>query len=307
MGFKLAQCGRVVCRRFNSRVLYVPGSGLRPDTTSIAAIANSYAAKASVLQLLSLSKSYATDAATPKTKSKAAPKKAAPKKADSKKADAKKPGPKKVALPPKRGRPGKTEKEKKAQAKEDLAALKSAVLTLPKLLPVTPFTVYATGKKGSIVGHRETFKELPGYEVEELREIAEKNSSTNQHNLKQWIESHSPLEIKNANGARRKLRRILSLSSRSRICSPIHDDRRVKRPRTAFMIYSLEKQRSGEYDHTGAIERIIEIAQTWKNEPASEKEKYKHLEVEDRTRYINEYRETYGEEPGMEASESEDF
>ncbi|KAM5435273.1 hypothetical protein MferCBS31731_006238 [Microsporum ferrugineum] len=291
MAFKLTQCGRVAYRRFNSRVLYAPNSGLRPDT-----IASSYAVKPNIEALfrsLSLSNSYAT-AATPKTKTK--------------KEASKKPTP-----PPKRGRPPKSEKEKKAekkakeakiQAKEDLKSLKQAALTPPKPLPTTKFAIFSTGK-GPLLESLKEYKNISGFQVEELEQTAEKNASTNRHNLEQWIESYSPLEIKNANQARRKLRRILPTKARS--YSAIQDERQVKGPRSAYLLYSMDKQQSTEFSHLPTKERMAEIARSWKNASQSEKEKYKTFQAEDRTRYINEYKSTYGEEPKIsESSEAED-
>ncbi|KAK2865306.1 hypothetical protein FQN49_003709 [Arthroderma sp. PD_2] len=292
MGFKLAQCGRAVYRRFNSRVLYVSKSGLRPDT-AIAAIANPYAAK--FHQSFSVNNSYSTAAATPKTKGKAASKKATP--------------------APKRGRPPKSEKEKKAEkraadkkaeAKEQLKILKMAALTPPKRLPTAKLAVFTTGKGVGIMKLVDEYKQLSEFQLEELQQTCEKNITTNRHNLEQWVESHTPLEIKNANDARRKLRRILS--SKSRTYNAIKDDRQVKPPRSAYIFYAADKQKTGALDHLSAKERLSEIARTWNNASESEKEKYGELKEEDRTRYINEYREIYGEEPNLvETSEAEDL
>ncbi|EFR03664.1 HMG box protein [Nannizzia gypsea CBS 118893] len=297
MVFKLTQCGRFVFRRFNSRVLYVPSSGLRTEV-----IASSFAARPSVEGLfrsLSLSNSYATTAAKPKTKAKKTVKKKA----------SKKPTP-----PPKRGRPGKSDKEKKAekkekeakaQAKEDLKNLKEAALTPPKRLPTSKISIFSAGK-GPLVESVKAFKEISAFQAEELEQTAEKNAETNRHNLEQWIESHTPLEIRNANAARRKLRRILP--KKSRTYGAIKDDRQVKAPRNAYLLYSLDKHNSGEFNHLPAKERIAETARSWKNASESEKERYKALQEEDRTRYINEYKSTYGEEPKMlESSDAEDF
>ncbi|DAA75728.1 TPA_exp: putative HMG box protein [Trichophyton benhamiae CBS 112371] len=299
MVFKLAQCGRFAVRRFNSRVLYVPSSGLRTKV-----IASSFAARPSVEGLfrsLSLSNSYATTAAKPKTKAEKTVKK--------KKKASKKPTP-----PPKRGRPGKSNKEKRAEekkkeakvrAREDLENLKEAALTPPKPLPTSKIAIFSSGK-GPLAESVKAFKEISQFHVDELGQTAEKNAETNRHNLEQWIESHTPLEIKNANAARRKLRRILP--KKSRIYGPIKDYRQVKGPRNAYLLYSLDMHNSGELRHLSAKERIAETARSWKNASESEKEKYKSLQEEDRKRYINEYKSTYGEEPKLvESSDAEDL
>ncbi|EZF78716.1 hypothetical protein H105_00285 [Trichophyton soudanense CBS 452.61] len=297
MVFKLAQRGQFAFRRFNSRVLYVPSSGLRTEV-----IASSFAARPSIEGLfrsLSLSNSYVTTAAKPKTKAN---------KTVQKKKASKKP------TPPKRGRPGKSDKEKRAeekkkeariQAREDLENLKQAALTPPKPLPTSKIAIFSTGK-GPLAESVKAFKEISQFHVDELAQTAEKNAETNRHNLEQWIESHTPLEIKNANAARRKLRRILP--KKSRLYSPIKDDRQVKGPRNAYLLYSLDMHNSGELRHLSAKERVAETARSWKNASESEKEKYKSLQEEDRKRYINEYKSTYGEEPKLvESSDAEDL
>ncbi|EZF31296.1 hypothetical protein H109_00210 [Trichophyton interdigitale MR816] len=299
MVFKLAQCGRFTFRRFNSRVLYVPSSGLRTEV-----VAGSFAARPSIEGLfrsLSLSNSYATTAAKPKTK--------ADKTVTKKKKASKKPTP-----PPKRGRPGKSDKEKRAEekkkeakvrAREDLENLKEAALTPPKPLPTSKIAIFSAGK-GPLAESVKAFKEISQFQVDELAQTAEKNAETNRHNLEQWIESHTPLEIKNANAARRKLRRILP--KKSRLYSPIKDDRQVKGPRNAYLLYSLDKHNSGELSYLSAKERVAETARSWKNASESEKEKYKSLQEEDRKRYIDEYKSTYGEEPKLvESSDAEDL
>lgn len=159
MVFKLAQCGRFAVRRFNSRVLYVPSSGLRTKV-----IASSFAARPSVEALfrsLSLSNSYATTAAKPKTKAEKTVKK--------KKKASKKPTP-----PPKRGRPGKSNKEKRAEekkkeakvrAREDLENLKEAALTPPKPLPASKIAIFSSGK-GPLAESVKAFKEISQFHVD---------------------------------------------------------------------------------------------------------------------------------------------
>jgi hypothetical protein len=84
------------------------------------------------------------------------------------------------------------------------------------------------------------------------------------------VRSHTPLQIKQANEARRKLRR--KFKAKKRQFPIIPDDRQVKRPKTAFMIFMEELSGSGDLENLKLAERGAQAGQRWKSLTESEKQ-----------------------------------
>lgn len=99
-----------------------------------------------------------------------------------------------------------------------------------------------------------------------LGEIASANKQTNQNSLQAWVEKHSPLEIRTANIARRKLSRTLKKQVRL-----IPDARQVKLPKTAYIYFASERMATPEFQQKPR-EMLAKLGQAWKALSESEKE-----------------------------------
>jgi hypothetical protein len=90
------------------------------------------------------------------------------------------------------------------------------------------------------------------------------NKAANEAALKAWVESHTPLQILEANNARR---RLAQLQGKRRV-SIIHDDRLVKPPTSAWIYFFMEKR---DKNALVVSDMAQDVAVQWKNLPASEK------------------------------------
>lgn len=83
----------------------------------------------------------------------------------------------------------------------------------------------------------------------------------------QWIKSHTPLQIKEANLARRRLAKLKKSS-----VPQLRDDRLVKRPRTAFVHYFVERTEGGDFKHMAAKDITSRVTEEWRGMTDYEKE-----------------------------------
>ena len=92
--------------------------------------------------------------------------------------------------------------------------------------------------------------------------------------MRAWINSYTPEEIKKANLARGRLRRIFASRSRGLPFQTqrIDDDRLPKRPVSAWVTFLTEKYASGAYNGTKVSESSKSIANEWKAMTAAEKQ-----------------------------------
>ncbi|GAD96617.1 HMG box protein, putative [Paecilomyces variotii No. 5] len=206
------------------------------------------------------------------------------------------------------------EKEAKKEAKkakalrEEIKQLKITALQPPKKLPQAAFTaafqekLAATPKEEgkSQVQHfkqvTDEVKDLPSYELERYAQVAEANKAENAAAYDAWLKSHTPLQIKEANAARRRLNQLLG-DTKSRKYRQISDDRLVKRAVSPYALFLKERYESGDFRHMSVQEAGTRAGEEWKGLTESEKQKYYQLYKEDLERYQREYREIYGEEP----------
>ncbi|KAK3720326.1 hypothetical protein LTR37_003737 [Vermiconidia calcicola] len=134
------------------------------------------------------------------------------------------------------------------------------------------------------------WKSLPPADLESTEAV--------QAEYKRWVESHTVEQIHVANLARAQLRRKLGDKAKHTTrYSQISDQRAVKRPASAFIQFSVNRQASGDFKNIAVTERVKLIAQEWKALDESEKEKYKNLQNQDRSRYSAEYNDVYGHNP----------
>ncbi|KAJ5832429.1 hypothetical protein N7474_000740 [Penicillium riverlandense] len=215
--------------------------------------------------------------------------------------------PKKSTKPKKRElteeqKAAKAERKKETQRRALVQQLKQTALTPPKRLPDQYFSLvvqdkYADVKTPSIT-QSEAFQavsriasSLSAEEKERYEAQARANMATNAAQYDQWLKQHTPLQIKEANLARRRLSTLVKKNYRQ-----IRDDRLVKKRSSAFMFYVQERYASGDFRHMKVTDATSRVAQEWKGLTESEKQKYHDLQAEDQARYRREYLQVYGKE-----------
>ncbi|CAL5870886.1 uncharacterized protein PFLUO_LOCUS5127 [Penicillium psychrofluorescens] len=215
--------------------------------------------------------------------------------------------PKKSTTPKKREltdeqKAAKAERKKVVQRRALVQQLKQNALTPPKRLPDQYFSLvvqdkYADVKNPSIT-QSEAFKavsqiasSLTAEEKERYEAKARANMATNAAQYEQWLKQHTPLQIKEANLARRRLSTLVKKNYRQ-----IRDDRLVKKRSSAFMFYVQERYASGDFLHMKVTDATTRVAQEWKGLTESEKQKYHDLQAQDQVRYRREYLQVYGKE-----------
>ncbi|OAP60602.1 hypothetical protein AYL99_05604 [Fonsecaea erecta] len=192
------------------------------------------------------------------------------------------------------------------KARKDQADLKAAaLLEEPKKLPSTPWRlVFAEEtKKGggqvkaAAMAAAEKFRNLTLEERERYNHEATENKAKNDRAYKQWVQTHSPLEIRLANNARRQLTKKSKAAGRKKQYKAIQDDRSVHRPRNAYAFFFKERNDSGDLRGMTVGERGKLIGQEWKKLSAADKKTYEDQAQADKVRYLEEYKTVYGEDP----------
>ncbi|KAI5288796.1 hypothetical protein KEM54_004853 [Ascosphaera aggregata] len=199
------------------------------------------------------------------------------------------------------GRTANLEESRKQNQKNEISKkqlqlirkLRKLTLKPPKMLPKTVQQLYVTKlRTNDFSGAIQGLAKLSPEEKQALEDCAAQNAKTNAKVLREWILSLTPLQVKQANSARRKLRKLLG---KSRVWL-LHDDRTVTRPLDSWKVFLKEKNNT-----RGANESVLEmthrISQEWRSFTPEQKEKYERIAHEDFERYLKEYREVYGEEP----------
>ncbi|RAL00369.1 HMG-box domain-containing protein [Aspergillus ibericus CBS 121593] len=244
-----------------------------------------------------LTSGYAT-AASPKKRT---TKKTAPKsieKAASK--TTKKPRAKKVLT--EEQKEAKKEAKKASDQKKLVKELKVTALSPPKRV-TNYFTLAMLSKyeeikkEGNLTG-KDAFKEaaeraktISEAERKKFVAAAAANKEAYEESLKEWVKSYTPLEIKQANAARRRLAQI-----QNKKFFPIHDARLVKRAKIAYLFYAESRHQAGDLKHMPVPERGVQIAEEWRGLTDAEKQKYVRQQEADVERYQREYKEVYGVE-----------
>ncbi|KAL9098776.1 MAG: hypothetical protein Q9163_005625 [Psora crenata] len=252
-----------------------------------------------------------SDKSVPKAKSKSKPRiKAKPK--PGKKAKAKpKPKPK---TKPKRKRLTTEQKARKdvKDAADKVKRLRLTALTPPAGTPSTAwlaFTSEATkATKVSPVGRNNLgnimkeaaarFNTLEPEQLEHYNHLANQNKAANEKAYRQFIESHTALEIYKANLARAALRRLSRAKAgarhRSSKWGPLRDERQVKNPKTSYILWCEERHKSGDLNGMTTATRGSLLGREWKSLTAAEKKPYEDAAAADRERYRQERKTVLG-------------
>lgn len=197
----------------------------------------------------------------------------------------------------------KQKEQKDAKEKRDkLRELKAQALVPPKKLPDNYYVVgfqlklgdaIKTGQKASeAFKSASTLTKAAGEEEKQrYTETAESNKATNRANYENWVKSYTPLQIKEANLARKRLSKLTAKNVR-----PIIDDRLVKLPKTSYVIFFTERMGQGDFKHMALKDIVSKVAEEWKGLTGPEKEKYQNLQTVERERYERQYKQVYGTE-----------
>ncbi|KAJ5160432.1 uncharacterized protein N7482_007436 [Penicillium canariense] len=202
-----------------------------------------------------------------------------------------------------------TEKQKEAKEKkkrsDHIKQLKETALELPKKLPqsarsiATQYKINELKQQSPSQAQKDIFKDAVEQvqsqrlaEAERFVNQAEENRAANEASYEAWLKQYTPLQIKEANTARKALRRLGQTKFRT-----IQDDRLVKRPMTTFFYFLSERHGSGDFKHMAVKDVALRTADEWKSMTDSEKQPYVEKQLRDHERYVREYREVYGEEP----------
>lgn len=280
---------RVIFPAANGRFSNPIAKGLYPAAAG--KLINSYATAASSKEATRKPKTTATKRKTTKG-TKGAPKKKKTTKKAASKAPAK---PKKKKQLTEKQKVAKDAKELREKVKE----LKEASLTPPKRLADRAWTLSLTSKLGDALKSHQSGKDafkaaadMAKMISEEEKEVrapiplgflvyfvptntagqqfaaqAEANRAANKAAYEAWIKSHTPLQIKEANQARRRLARVKDTS-----VPLLEDGRLVKRPRTAYFLYLHERTDAGDFKHMAVKDVATKVAEEWKGLTSAEKE-----------------------------------
>jgi hypothetical protein len=80
------------------------------------------------------------------------------------------------------------------------------------------------------------------------------------------VQSHTPLQIKEANSARLLMnKRAQAAGKKKKACRLIHDDRAVRQPLNGYGFFFKERNDSGDLSGMSVAERGKLVGQEWKN------------------------------------------
>jgi len=244
-----------------------------------------------------------TTTAKSKTAKKTSPKKAA-----------KKPK-KKAAAKPKAKRSVKkvlteAQKEKAAEveAKAQIKDLKAkALLSPPKGKPATAWNLVLSELSAADTSSVKIsipeiakeaavkYKSLSPEELEHYNHIANQNKAANNIALKQWIESHTPAQIYDANNARHLLKKKTATGHGK--YTSITDMRIPKRRRSPLVLFTQSRWASGDLKGLKIADASPIITREWKALSASERKLFEDQSSADKRRYEQEYKTTFHRDP----------
>ncbi|KAF2272596.1 uncharacterized protein EI97DRAFT_436836 [Westerdykella ornata] len=218
---------------------------------------------------------------------KATAKKAAPKKTATRKKAAKKAAPKKKKT--KAAAAKKTQKPKKVLTDEEkrkklIKELKERALRQPvSKRSVAASDMFIRDALGGSEGRTTTrigevwakFRALTPAEREHYNHLATEENAARAKQYKDWVHSHTAEEIRVANVARARLRRLFKAEQKKppKNTAKIEDDRRVKK-RTPFNNFYTERLASGDFKGIEAKEWLKLAWKEWKALTEAEQQKY---------------------------------
>ena len=114
--------------------------------------------------------------------------------------------------------------------------------------------------------------------MQHFENIANENKKANERTVRNWVERHTPDEIRRANNSRKQLNRIATNPVRDnsgrklvgRKVRMIGDSRAVKRPETAYIQFFKERRATGEFSGMSIPDAGRTIGREWRNLSASD-------------------------------------
>ncbi|KAL8967748.1 MAG: hypothetical protein Q9183_002775 [Haloplaca sp. 2 TL-2023] len=204
----------------------------------------------------------------------------------------------------------KAKPKKKAQTPEEksrlaIKQLKITALTPPKGLPATALQVIlievtqkgkneATGqgqKVPALMASAATkYRSLTPEEREHYNHIANQNKAINEAKYREWIQSHTPTQIHDANNARLLLRRKSTSGKQWR---KLKDERMPTGRRGAYTEFATDRYKSGDFAGMKVTEASKLIGAEWRALDASRKKPYIQKSDADGARYEQEVKAVY--------------
>ncbi|ETN36242.1 uncharacterized protein HMPREF1541_08519 [Cyphellophora europaea CBS 101466] len=227
--------------------------------------------------------------------------KAKPKAKPKKKAAKPKPKVRKAKKPPSASALKRDAREKRKEVKA-----KALLDQEPKQLPEQAWQLYVSQRstKGqqatsAIKSISDGYKNLRPEEREALNHAANENAGKNQAAYKRWVQTFTPVQIKDANTARALLLRSAKADKVKHLARyrSIKDDRSVKRPRNAYSWFLGDRINTGDYKGMTNGEAFKLIGREWSQLPADQKKSYEAKAIADFNRYSAEHKTVYGIDP----------
>jgi hypothetical protein len=170
-------------------------------------------------------------------------------------------------------------KAKEAKKKEDVKILQAQALSPPKYRQLNIWSVYikenTTAKKDMgpvsqfIKQLANDFKDLSSREKEHYNHLVNEYNAKSLREFQEWLNAHTPTQIKEANAVRSRLRKLHAVKKRK--YAPIKDDRLVKRPSSSFFQYHKERYNSGDFRGVSTLDASRDIAAEYRALSASER------------------------------------
>ncbi|KFY13404.1 hypothetical protein V491_06410 [Pseudogymnoascus sp. VKM F-3775] len=194
-------------------------------------------------------------------------------------------------------------KEKKVveDGKTKIRDLKAKILTPPKSLPATAWTVLNVESISQNPGipllevvkdASARYKSFDASTREHYNQIANANKTTNDASYESWLASLSPQQIYDSNHAQQRLKQLGLIRPGKHL--KIDDPRIPKRPSSAYILFVKERYTSGDFKGISSVEAAKILTQEYKALSESEKKLYDDLAIAERERYIKEMTNTFG-------------
>ncbi|KAL8681175.1 MAG: hypothetical protein Q9186_002707 [Xanthomendoza sp. 1 TL-2023] len=182
-----------------------------------------------------------------------------------------------------------------------LKELKLNALKIPKMAPASAFSVLlaerAKEMKVAVGAGRSPatesssmYRAFTPEEREHYNHIANQNKVANKSKYKEWILSHTPSQIYEANRARRSLK---SRSKSGRSWPKLQDERSVLRQRNAYSGFVAQRYSSGDFAGLNIAESGRLIGAEWRAMSESDKEPFTKESERDSARYKQEVKAVY--------------
>ncbi|KFZ13668.1 hypothetical protein V502_06492 [Pseudogymnoascus sp. VKM F-4520 (FW-2644)] len=195
----------------------------------------------------------------------------------------------------------KRDKKVVEDGKTKIRELKGKILTPPKRLPATAWTVLhveaVSQNPGVPLGElakdaSAKYKSLDPSAREHYNQKANANKITNDASYESWLASLSPQQIYESNHAQQRLKQLGLIRPGKHL--KIDDPRIPKRPLTAYILFVKERYTSGDFKGISSVEAAKILTQEYKALSESEKNLYAGLSVAERERYAKEMSSTFG-------------